>query len=77
MIDHLLFLTKTATNLEGMYIYRKNNFCSPLATKHSLEIFSEFKEIKQRNEVVEKHKRPQKQRKTVEKKSSKITKIVH
>ena len=38
--------------------------------KHSLENISELKhvkEIKQRNEVVEKHKRPYKQWKTVEK----------
>ena len=53
MIDHLLFLSKIAANLEGMYIFRKNNYCLPLATKHSLEIFIELKEIKQRNEVVE------------------------
>ena len=33
-------------------------YCLPLATKHSLEIFSELKEIKQRNDVVKKHKRP-------------------
>ena len=58
VIDHLLFLSKTAANLEGMYIFRKNNYCLPLATKHSLEIFSELEEIKQRNEVVEKHKHP-------------------
>ena len=58
MIDHLLFLSKTAANLEGMYIFRKNNFCLPLAMKHNLKVFSEFKEIKQRNEVVKKHKRP-------------------
>ena len=54
VIDHLLFLSKTATNLEGMCIFRKNNYCLPLATKHNLEIFCEFKEIKQRNEVVKK-----------------------
>ena len=58
MIDHLLFLFKTVANLEGMHIFRKNNYCLPLAMKHNLEIFSEFKEIKQRNEVVKKHKRP-------------------
>ena len=58
VIDHLLFLSKAAANLEGMYIFRKNNYCLPLATKHSLEIFSELKEIKHRNEVVEKRKRP-------------------
>ena len=58
VIDHLLFLSKTAANLEVMYIFRKNNYCLPLATKQSLEIFSELKEIKQQNEVVEKHKRP-------------------
>ena len=58
VIDHLLFLSKTAANLEGMYIFRKNNYCLPLAMKHNLEIFSELKEIKQRNEVVETHKRP-------------------
>ena len=58
MIDHLLFLCKTAANLEGMNIFRKNDYCLPLATKHSLEIFSELKEIKQRNEVVKKQKRP-------------------
>ena len=58
MIDHLIFLPKTAANLEGMYMFRKNNYCLPLATKNSFEIFSELKEIKQRNEVVEKHKRP-------------------
>ena len=58
MIDHLLFLSKTAANLEGMYIFRKNNYYLPLATKHSLEIFSELKEIKQQNEVVKKHKSP-------------------
>ena len=56
VIDHILFLSKTAANLEGMYIFRKNSFCLPLATKHSLEIFSELKETKQQNEVVEKHK---------------------
>ena len=56
MIDHLLFLSKTAANLKGMYIFRKNNHCLPPAMKHSLEIFSELNEIKQRNEVVEKHK---------------------
>ena len=44
--DHLLFLSKTAANLEGMYIFRKN-YCLLLATKRSLEIFSELKEIKQ------------------------------
>ena len=54
MIDHILFLSKTAANLEGMYIFRKNNHCLPLATEHNLKIFSEFKEIKQRNEVVNK-----------------------
>ena len=58
VIDHSLFLSKPAANLEGMYIFRKNNYCLPLATKHNLEIFSELKEIKQRNEVVETHKRP-------------------
>ena len=58
MIDHLLFLSKTAAYLGGMYIFRKNNYCLPLAMKHSLEIFSELEEIKQRNEVVEKHKHP-------------------
>ena len=58
VIDHLLFLSKTAANLEGVYIFRKNNYCLPLATKHSLENISGLKEIKQRNEVVEKHKRP-------------------
>ena len=58
MIDHLLFLSKAAANLKGMYIFRKKKYCLPLATKHSLEIFSELKEIKQRNEVVEKYKRP-------------------
>ena len=58
MIEHLIFLSKTAANLEGMYMFRKNNYCLSLATKRSLEIFSELKEIKQRNEVVEKHKRP-------------------
>ena len=67
MINHLLFLSKTAANLEGMYIFRKTNYCSPVAMKHSLEIFSELKEIKQRNEVVEKHICPQKQWKTIEK----------
>ena len=51
MIDHL-FLSKTAANLGGMYIFRKNNYCLPLGTKHILKLFSEFKEIKQRNEVV-------------------------
>ena len=58
MIDHLLFLSKTAANLEGMYIFRKNNYYLPLATKHSLEVFRELKEIKQQNEVVKKHKSP-------------------
>ena len=58
MIDHLLFLSKAAANLESMHIFRKNNYCLSIATKHNLEIFSELKEIKQRNEVVEKHKRP-------------------
>ena len=58
MIDHLLFLSKGAANLEDVYIFRKNNYCLPQATEHSLEIFSELKEIKQRNEMVEKHKRP-------------------
>ena len=57
MIDQHLFLSKTAANLEGIYIFRKNNYCLPLATKHSLENISELKEIKQRNEVVEKHRR--------------------
>ena len=52
MIDHLLFLSKTAANLEGMYIFRKNKFCLPRATKQNLEIVSELKEIKQGNEVV-------------------------
>ena len=58
MINHLLFLSKPTAYLEGMYILRKNNYWLPLATKHSLEIFSDLKEIKQRNEVVEKSKRP-------------------
>ena len=58
VIDHLLFLSETAANFEGMYIFRKTDYCLPLATKHSMEIFSELKEIKQRNEVVKKHKRP-------------------
>ena len=58
MINQLLFLSETAANFEGMYIFRKNDYCLPLATKHNLEIFSEFKEIRQRNEVVKKHKRP-------------------
>ena len=58
MIDHLLFLSKTVAYLEGMYIFRKNNYCLLLATKHSLKIFSELKEIMQRNEVVKKHKGP-------------------
>ena len=59
VIDHLLFLFKTTANLEGMYIFRKNNYCLPLATKHNLEIFSELKEIKQQmSEVVKKQKRP-------------------
>ena len=58
VIDHLLFLSKTAANLGGMYIFRKNNYRLPLATKQNLEIFIEIKEIKQRNEVVEKHKCP-------------------
>ena len=57
MIDHLLFLSETAANFEDMYILRKTDYCLFLATKHSLEIFSELKEIKQRNEVVKKHKR--------------------
>ena len=35
-----------------------SSYCLPLATKHSLEIFSELEEIKQRNDVVEKHKHP-------------------
>ena len=52
MIDHLLFLSKTAANFEGMYIFRKNNYCVTLATKQNLETFSELKEIKQQNEVV-------------------------
>ena len=43
---------------EGMYIFRKNNYCLPLATKHNSEIFSEFKEIKQGNKVSKKHKHP-------------------
>ena len=58
MIDHLLFLSKTGANLEVMYIFGKNNYCLPLATKHSLEIFSELKEIKQRNGVVKMNERP-------------------
>ena len=58
MIDHLHFLSEPAANLESVYIFRKNNYYLRLATKHSLEIFSELKEIKQRNEMVEKHKRP-------------------
>ena len=57
VIDHLLFLSKTAANLEGMCIIRKKNYCLTLVTKHNLEIFSEFEEIRQRNEVVKKHKR--------------------
>ena len=56
MIDS--FSLQTAANLEGMYIFRKNNYCLPLAMKHSFKIFSELKEIKQRNEVVEKYKLP-------------------
>ena len=47
VIDHLLYLLKTMANLEGMYIFRKNNHCLSLAKKHNLEIFSKFKEIKQ------------------------------
>ena len=38
MIDHLLCLSKTAANLEGMYIFRKSDYSLPLATKHNLEI---------------------------------------
>ena len=56
MIDHLLILSNTAANLEGMYIFRKNNHRLPIATKQSFEIFIELKEIKQRNEVIEKQK---------------------
>ena len=67
MIDHLLILSNTAANLEGMYIFRKNNHRLPIDTKQSFEIFIELKEIKQRNEVVKKHKCPLKQWKTVEK----------
>ena len=52
MFYHLRFLFETAAILEGMYIFRKNNYCFPIATKHNLEMFCEFKEIKQRNEVV-------------------------
>ena len=58
VIDHILFLSKTAANVEGMCIFIKSYHCLPVATKQNLEIFSEFKEIKQRNEVVKKHKRP-------------------
>ena len=57
VIDHLLFLSKTAANLDGMCIIRKKNYCFTVVTKHNLEIFSEFEEIRQRNEVVKKHKR--------------------
>ena len=67
MIDHLLILSKTEANLEGMYIFRKNSHRLPIATKQSFEIFIELKEIKQRNEMAEKHKFPLKQWKTVEK----------
>ena len=67
VIDHLLILSNTAANLEGMYTFRKNSHRLPIATKQSFEIFIELKEIKQRNEVVEKHKCPLKQWKTVEK----------
>ena len=67
MIDHLLILSNTAANLEGMYIFRMNNHRLPIATKQTFEIFIELKEIKQQNEVVEKHKCPLKQWKTVEK----------
>ena len=77
MIDHHLILSNTVANLEGMYIFRKNNHRLPIATKQCFEIFIELKEIKQRNEVVEKHNCPLKQWKTVEKTSSKITEIVH
>ena len=60
VMDRLLFLPKTVANLDGtcICIFRKNNYCLSLATKHRSEIFSELKEIKQRNEMVEKHKHP-------------------
>ena len=51
-----------------------NNHRLPIATKQSFEIFIELKEIKQRNEVVEKHKCPLKQWKTVEKLAKKSQK---
>ena len=57
-MEHFLFLSKTVVNLEGMHIFRKNNYCLPVAMKHNLEIFSKFKKIKQQNEVVKKHKHP-------------------
>ena len=44
VIDHLLFLSKSVANLEGMYIVRNINYCLPLATKQSLEIFMKFHE---------------------------------
>ena len=29
VIDHLLFLSETAANFEGLYIFRKNDYCLP------------------------------------------------
>ena len=56
MIDQLLFLFKKVANLEGMYILRKDNYFLSLETKHNLNFFSEFEEIKRRNQVVKMHK---------------------
>ena len=71
MIEHL-FLSKTPANLEGMCIFRRNNYCLPLATKRHLEIFSVFKGIMQRNEV-EKRINAQRNNGKLLKNSSKIT----
>ena len=74
MIDHLLFLSETAANFEGMYIFRKNDYCLPLATKHSLEIFSELKEIKQRwSKSINAHRNNGKLLKKIARKSQKLS----
>ena len=74
VIDHPLFSPIPPLTWKVLYIFRKNNHRLPIATKQSFEIFIELKEIKQRNEVVEKHKCPLKQWKTVEKLARKLQK---
>ena len=53
-----------------MYVHFEKEqvfFFLSLATKYNLEVFSKFKEIKQRNEVLKMQKRPQKQGKLLQK----------